>query len=456
VTRHQGPKLLLVFIMPRGHTNIRFFLPLLLLVVCACRATTQDSGWKGPPLNDEIAALIDKLQEVAEGDIGSMPTMSGRGFLPLGTSRAGAMLLGQKSPTSSGTMRELVKRGAAAVPQLVAHLDDKRPTKITITHESPFGGMLCVDEYDYNTRTAKRPPEGVNRDRNGEGKHPNSHTITVGDLCFVALGQIVNREFNGVRYQPTALIMVNSPTSSEALRKAIKKEWGELTPERHKESLVRDFVEPDHENRRTGACLRLGYYYPGALEPLALKQLAEPRYDVREVGALIREKLYRIKDAKERKSIFDAFVAKHGEVARQGCLLNLFEDLDLQEADEQGRLSPPLNGRYDARACLVELYGYPKGVKSEERPFLLPTDNAMQASLIDALAPFPTAKIDQGVREVLHSTDNDYLAGACVRYLVGRGADLDIRRYVERHLKGADARRREELERMLQQVGFPK
>src|SRR5205814_1609672 len=103
-------------------------------------------------------------------------------------------------------------------------------------------------------------------------------------------------------------------------------------------------------------------------------------------------------------------------------------------ADEEGRLGPPLKEKYAARACLVELYGYPKGVKSKERPHLLPTGDAMQARFIDALAFFPSTKIDQAVREVLHSTNHDSLARACARYLVGRGADPDIRRYVEQHL----------------------
>ncbi len=60
---------------------------------------------------------------------------------------------------------------------------------------------------------------------------------------------------------------------------AIKKEWGQLSPNQHKESLVRDFLEPDSEYRRIGAYVRLGYYFPKELEPLVLKQLAEPRYD---------------------------------------------------------------------------------------------------------------------------------------------------------------------------------
>jgi ankyrin repeat protein len=404
-------------------------------------------------------ALIDNLKDIADGDVGYMPTRSGSGFLPLGVSQTGTLLLFQGPPTGSQLLRELVKRGAAAVPHLIAHLDDKRTTKIAIKHKSIIGGMFFDDEYDYNFRTATKAPAGVNRrwsDQEEPRKHPSEHTVTVGDLCFVALGQIVNRSFSAVRYQPTACIMINSPTYSEALRTAIKKEWGGLTPERHKLSLIRDFVDPDSEYRRSEACLRLGFYYPEALEPLALKQLAEPRYDVFEVQALIREKLYRTKDGKQRKATFDAFMAKRGEVTRQGILLYLFGDLSMQEADEEGRISPRFTdeNRYKARDCLIELFDYPKTVKSKDQPWLLPVEHCTQARFIDTLAFFPSAKIDQAVRRVLHATDQDYLAQACARYLVGRGADEDIRKYVVKHRKGANTDRREELQRLRERIGW--
>ncbi len=335
-------------------------------------------------------------------------------------------------------MRGLVKRGAAAVPHLIAHLDDKRATKIMIKHEAMIGAMCFNDEYDYNSRTAKQAPAGVNRDMGFEENHPNFHAVTVGDLCFVALGQIVNRGFSAVRYQPTMCIMVNSPTYSEALRNAIKKEWGDLTVDQHKASLERDFLEPDSEYRRAGACLRIGYYYPDALEPLALKQLAEPRYNVFKVQTLVRENLYHARDAGERKRLMEDFVSKHGEVARQGILLYIWGDFESQEAAEEGRCDASLKTKYPARTCLMELFAYPKTVKSKDRPRVLPIENCTQARFIDTLAYFPTTKIDEAVLEIMRSTDEKNLAVSCARYLVGRGADAEIRRCMERRLKEVD------------------
>jgi ankyrin repeat protein len=351
-------------------------------------------------------------------------------------------------------MRKIVSRGAAAIPDLVAHLNDKRATKIKIEYDSAFGGMWFAEEYDYNRRTRTEKSQGINKDPFDEDrKRETKHTVTVGDLCFVALGQIVNRNFNAVRYQPTAIIIINSPTSSESLRNAIKKEWGELTPAKHKTSLISDFKEPDFEDRRTDAALRIGYYYPQELEPLVLAQLAEPLFDGFKVEELVREKLYPANDAQERKALLAKFIAENGEQSRAGIVEYLFDDLDMQEADEQGSLSPPLKKRYKARECLIELFGRPMEVTAKDKPVLVLTDETTQARFIDAIALFPP-KIDAAVRKILHSTEDDYLATACVRYLVGRGADADIRRYVEQRLPTAGGDRKEELQRMQDQLGW--
>ncbi len=426
--------------MYAAHWKPGILMPLIILVASALPARAQSPTPAAQSQASAILALIDKLQEISEEDTGYSQVMFGAGsFPPLETFEPGPVRIYEKPATRSGTIRELVKRGAAAVPHLIAHLDDRRPTKITIGHVgidaqiAIIGGMFYADEYDYNSRTAKEAPKGVNPQIE---THGDSHTVTVGDLCFTVLGEIVNRSFPAVRPQPTACRMINSPTHSEALRKAIEREWNGLTPERHKESLVRDFVEPDGEGRRYGACVRLGYYYPDTLEPLALRQLAEPRYNVFDVQTLIRTKLYRAKDAAERRRLFDDFVAKRGEVARLGILVYLFEDLDRQESVEQGRFL-----KDDARVCLMELFQYSKDVKSKDRPQALPLENCEQARFIHALAYFPTAKIDQAVLQIMRSTDENNLAVSCAWYLVGRGADMAIRKSVEQRLRNLAIKR---------------
>lgn len=422
--------------------------PFWIYVICSIALILAVGHAQEPPpagLPDkQIRNLIDKLPAISQGDVGYMPTRSGGAFLPLGKSDTGTMLLFKEGPAPSETMRQLVAQGAASIPHLIAHLDDKRETKIKLKHDSFFGGMLFSDEYDYNRRTAKGAPVDVNRDIfAGNEKHPNEHTVTVGDLCFVALGQIVNRQFSAVRYQPTAITMVNSPTYSERLRNVVRAEWGTLTPGQHKASLIRDFEQPDHEGRRTGAVVRLGYFYPEALEPLVLKQLAEPIIDVAKVHQLVHGSLYSAKNAEERKAFLDSFIAKTGEHSRAEVLDQLFDDLDL----------PDFSGP-KARECLVELFGYLKEVHVKDRPVVVLNTETSQARLIDAIARFHSPKIDSAVRKVLHATDDEYLARACVRYLVGRGADQDIREYVEKRDAIADAERQRGLRQILDQLGW--
>ena len=371
----------------------------------------------------EIDQLIDQLPAVAESGFGYSVYSSGGGeFLPFeNTGQVGTGVLGLMRTTRSERLRKIVAMGADAVPALLEHIGDARTVKM-----KPVSGMMWIDfpdEYDFNRRTRKEPPKGVNRDSGSIGRdQPHDHAITVGDLCFVALGQIVNRGFSATRYQPTGGLIVNSPTYSNALRNVILQDWSGLTRQTHKDLLIEDFRNPDREDRRIGAYFRLACYYPDTVEPLVLKQLGEPIYDSIAGSAFIRETLYRIKDSADRKRRLEAFVAKHGEVARQGLLLDLFEDLDMQQADEEKRLHPPLQEKYEARACLVELYGYPQTVKSSDCPRILPTNKFAQVRFIRALTHDPSQKVGDAVRKIFleHPGDDDY-APACLASLASRG-----------------------------------
>ena len=353
---------------------------------------------------------IDQLVEISEPGFGYSVYFAGGEFLPYeDTGEMGVLVLGASHATRSDTLRKIVEKGADAVPALLKHINDARTIKMRPVDVSGIMGWMAFDdEYDYNRRTRKTPPKGVNRDDHGSADDPRQHAITVGDLCFVALGQIVNRNFSATRYQPSGGVIVSSPTCSAALRKVILDDWSGLTRERHKKLLIDDFVNADQEERRIGAYRRLAFYYPEAVEPLVLKQLAEPYYDVFEVEAFVREKLYPARDATERKKLLNAFVAKRGEVARQGILLQLFDDLNTQEADEQERLLPPLEEKSDARMCLLELFGYPKDVKSENQPCLFPNEHCTQARFIESLTHDTSQKVGDVVRKLfLQFPDDD-------------------------------------------------
>ncbi len=397
---------------------------------------------KGPPAADEVETLISRLADVEQQDTGYSASVTGTAFLPLGQSETGMALLFQKPHASSDAMKSLVKLGARAVPGLVKHLADERPTKIVLSHDAGIGGMFVEKD---DTKGKKDDPFAGSVTR---------HTVAVGDLCYVAIGQIVNRNYWAVRYQPTLIIYAVSVPRSKRLREEVSKEWGSLTPAKHRESLARDLLESDNEYVRNGASLRLAYYYPAALEAVALKQLAKPTYSALAVAELVRDRLYGAKTAKERKALVDDFVRQHGAVARDGVRWRLFEDLDTQEADEQGRVSPKLNPRYRARECLIDVFGLSPKVKSEDRPAVEPLEEAAQARFVQTLHYDPSPALDKALRDLLAKTDDDYLAKGCLDRLVGRGFDADIEAYLKRRLPFLKVEERGELQAYREKLGW--
>ena len=163
--------------------------------------------------------------------------------------------------------------------------------------------------------------------------------------------------------------------------------------------------------------------------------MAVPSYDVFKIEDLVRNALYPNKSKDQRKAIYDGFLHTNGPAFADGIREQLFEDLDTQIADEEHRVSPPLNGKYDARALLVQLYGYSNAVAATNKPYETYWDAGEKARFIDTLGNLKSHKIDETVKDVLIKvTDEDYLAIACIKHLMGRGYEPEIRSYCERRI----------------------
>src|SRR5205823_4322866 len=130
---------------------------------------------------------------------------------------------------------------------------------------------------------------------------------------------------------PSGIVLVSPIAASPDRIAALRGKWGRLTPAGHRAALVSDVRRALNEEERIGACKRLSWYYPGALEPLALRLLALPTRNADTVDEFVSE-LYRAKDAKTRRRVFRVLVARHGKAEREGVLRQLFADL--QEAEE--------------------------------------------------------------------------------------------------------------------------
>ena len=386
---------------------------------------------------DEVKALIDQLTQVDRQDTGYSGSVSGSSFLPLGESQTGTMLLFQKPNDASEALKSLVKLGTRALPKLLEHLKDDRPTKIVVRHQGGLGGLFIMQDEEEKKKEDKQKG-GFG---GGFGTVETQYTVMVGDLCFVAIGQIVNRHYAAVSYVPTAIISVTSVPKSKAVREEVVRLWSNLTPEKHRDSLVRDLLETDDEYVRNGASYRLAYYYPAALETAALKQLGRPSYSVMAVYDLVHGPLYAATTAKQRKARSGRLRRQEWRNRREGIRSYLFGDLSTVEADEEGRLSPKMDKRYPTQECLIDAFGLPRTVKSKDKPAAIPLDDSTQARFVQTLHYDRGDKLDQTLRDLLAKTDNDYLAKGCLDGLVGRGYDAAIEAYLKAPLASPEGRR---------------
>jgi hypothetical protein len=117
------------------------------------------------------------------------------------------------------------------------------------------------------------------------------YAFKVGDLCFSAVGQIVNRtmspETSGPFYQGPRHVsglghfsLIVSPIEVPSLAAAARADWGGLTAKDHERSLRDDVNSRQIDSfafmRALGAVQRLLYYYPQSGREVAHTLLARP------------------------------------------------------------------------------------------------------------------------------------------------------------------------------------
>jgi hypothetical protein len=235
-----------------------------------------------------IKECIALLAEIDSPDYGLSSTMSGAAFLPLGQRSTNMLLLTDHRLKSSRALKTLVEIGPDALPFLLAALDDKTPTKLKIDHESSSGAMWFADELWGNpVNPAEVRVLGTRRTANELETPIHSYTAKVGDICMVAIGQIAARPYQAIRYQPTACIVINSPTENAALCEKVRRIWSSRDAgQRLFDSLLLDYATEGNYKKgdsfdewsvgsdfQVGAISRLLYYFPKETVPLVERRL---------------------------------------------------------------------------------------------------------------------------------------------------------------------------------------
>ena len=263
------------------------------------------SGWHvlTAPLDPSLSRLsaerlIECLLAETDGGPGTQKPTQLDGFLPLDV--PANPFSKDPIPHKSPVMTEIVRRGVGIIPALLDHLSDARATKVILDpkalHLNGASGQY-TDAYDYRFHENGPKPPGVNsRSKLGavEGRWP--YTVKVGDLCFVALGQIVNRRLylagpdfgNGMWYSGIFVLDVNSPIETPALAVAARADWGGITPEQLTDGLRNDALglsDPKpgtvdgvwHPGiNRDGGIVRLLFYFPDVGSDVVKELLSPP------------------------------------------------------------------------------------------------------------------------------------------------------------------------------------
>jgi len=195
----------------------------------------------------------------------------------------------------SAALRELVEIGPEALPFLLDALDDRTPTKHTVRYGGMFGGRMPlgnelhpnpVNPIETGVLSKRKSPR-----RDFPEASINHYTVKVGDVCFEALGQIMGRGYQAVRYQAVrhALrgdIVINSPTRDAKLCAEVRAIWASKDPARRLlDSLLTDYATEgvwnghslddwdDGSNLQVESALRLLYYFPLETVPLIAARL---------------------------------------------------------------------------------------------------------------------------------------------------------------------------------------
>ncbi len=329
--------------------------------------------------------LIDRLTEVSEEGLGFHSTAMVGGFIALDNPpqfRGG--ILGSHAPVDSQVMKEIVRRGVDAMPDLLAHLQDKRETKLTVGKQMILAAWF---DTEYHSRHANREPI-----ENEERHVKMPYRLRVGDLCFVAIGQIVNRQLLAARYQPTACLVINSPVETPALAQAVREDWANLTKQEHRQDLLDACF--DIEGTDWQAWQRLWVYYPEIAEQTALKLLHRQMYDHSRVWSFINDPLLIEPDPQKWQPLVDQFVKDHGPVMNEVLPVDLS---NISHNTYDGETKEEAEVRSRANKIVQQLY--PEFVRTPPT-FINAVSLTDQSTAIESLSACRSAAIDQAVYDI--------------------------------------------------------
>lgn len=257
-------------------------------------------------LDPTVGRLIDDLVNInSEGPM--FHTLGyNHPFLPLGDSLPYKRSVWKynknaEKPNIPIALQEIIRFGPKALPDLSRHVTDSRNTGVFLGKNELVMKMWKADFHNYSKEKNETLiyimnysdllyyGRGQSYQRGQEIK--GSYNVKVGDLCYIAIGQIVNRRYSICRYVPSLCCEINSPLNDKKLALHLQKSYRSSIF--FKENLVNDL---EFYEKSIGALVRLYFYYPEEDENgLYMKKILDNRISFGE-KALIINTLSLVKD----------------------------------------------------------------------------------------------------------------------------------------------------------------
>jgi hypothetical protein len=233
-----------------------------------------------PVMRAQVETLIDRFTEAAEPDVSRL-----RDFAAAGSSEKRGDDAAPAAPTAFQTaFRDTLSLGPAALPVLLDHVTDARPTRFVVHWPASYvahwpGNIGYANVFDARPYDRVQRPAGTKHFDNTMPSRADlfsKYTMTVGDICYLAIGRIVDRAYMSWPFHPHAIIEIDSPVHCPALAAAVRAEWSGLTPDAHRRSLIHDVYYPNDQPFEPDPLPDLCHYYPDAAEGVVTALLERP------------------------------------------------------------------------------------------------------------------------------------------------------------------------------------
>jgi hypothetical protein len=397
-----------------------------------------------------LPSLIDELAELADDDDLTKMLYEPIGPLTVESDLMSAAEAGKDKASNGMTAaRELVRRGVDALLELLRHVDDHRPSRVTISPLGPIGSFSFTNWYSPRfTLNRKRHPADIAPTEDESTPSVDwrrSYTITIGDLCYFVIGQIVNRELRIIHPRMTQAYVITSPTATPALAAAVRADWSGITAAKHRQSLMRDAAQSPNPG---AAVERLMAYYPDDGERTVLELLQRPLFWNSPAEDLVRYGLMPIDDPQQWRRVIDEYRGKFGKRIDA----DLPWVLDEIASRNPQRRDSDVQADYRRRARHVLDQFYPSFDPEIASPPTSATYRG-QASIVSGLRRARASeKLDAAVYRLfmeaekaasggdVRMDDFDLLAIACISRLAGGTYDAPLRDFVGKRIAEVEQR----------------